>query len=510
MSYFNHAYRKSFVGTKVTQAGSGTAKAVNEGFLIESGVHSGELSNTAAPFALGKGTFGFFDPNTYVSVVAGSPQVAAGKPLVLAAASLMSNDKIGPFHGGYAESNKSKMINPKFIHKFLKMTPADAEQAIIHVGNTNLNKPTAVITTGGIAFTDGVFTDVATTGGTGTGLTVNVTIAAGIVTSVTVNKVGTGYISTDVVTITDGTATTDADFTLTVFARCNLEFLCNESYNLGLTLGGSPVLRFLNHRSYRTYAAYTGCCTGAAPANVDSTLVMINWANQIIEDRYTKDFVRPVVYTEEGNALFATAAEALAAGYTALDIWTTYVSPGHVAGKLAGIRLVGAYVSSDADFTQCSFQKTDFFEKEVVKIIASMTDLSGNPCSSALCISVEHEGFQGQGFGDTILKNIILDETYLTNHFHDDIRLREINQGDQIGASINRFAKYTRYVIQHTVPRYNNASGIHDNDQYALNIYVPAVTATSFEVFVATWLAAANTPVTLDVFGHTASTPISI
>ena len=70
MSHFNHAYRKSFVGTKTTQAGSGTAKAVDNGFLTATGVPTSALAETAAPFSLGVGTFGFFNPETCLSVKA--------------------------------------------------------------------------------------------------------------------------------------------------------------------------------------------------------------------------------------------------------------------------------------------------------------------------------------------------------------------------------------------------------------------------------------------------------
>ena len=116
MSYFSNAYRKSFVGTKATQAGSVSATAVDDGFIIAAGIATSALSNTASPNTLGPGTYGFFDPSTYQSVVVGSALVSGGKPLILAGSSLYTNDKIGPFHGGYKESNKSKMINSAIFY----------------------------------------------------------------------------------------------------------------------------------------------------------------------------------------------------------------------------------------------------------------------------------------------------------------------------------------------------------------------------------------------------------
>lgn len=527
MSYFNHAYRKSFVGTKATQpAVPGTANAVNNGFLLDAGVPTSALANAVAPNSLGVGTYGFFNPNTYVSVNNASAEVVAGKPLVFAAASLFTNDKIGPFHGGYKESNKSKMINPRFVHKFSKMTGSGPEQSIWHLGNTNWNAD-AIATLGaltaGTGYTDGTYTNVALVGGSGVASFATVVVAGGIVTSISITQPGQGYAVGDVLTLPasvpyiPGTPASVSIATIKYNAvgsnPCSFDFLCGETYNLRLDLWGSPVLRFLNHDLYKTLAAYTGCCPSDSivPTNVDSTLVMINWANQIVNDVWLQYFIRPIVYTQTGVPLFATAAEAVAAGYPAGNVWSTYVSPGYITGALGGIRLIGAYV--ETKFGNCSFQNSDFYEKEVVQMNVSLTDLTGDPCDfSALCATKEYAGFTGQGYGETVLRDVILDESYLQNHFSDDVRIREITQGSQYLSVINRNALYTRYVIQHSVPRYNNPSGVYDDDQYALNIYVTAATATAFETFMATWLGAAAVGgvVTLTTYGHTAYTPAVI
>ena len=527
MSYFNHAYRKSFVGTKATQAGSGTAKAVNNGLLLDAGVPTSALADINAPFSLGVGTYGFFDPNTYLSVNNASAQVTQGRPLIFAASSLMLDDKIGPFHGGYKESNKSKMINPRFVHKFSKMTGAGPEQSIWHVGNTNYNSDSigTVTFTAGSGYSNGTYTNVALTGGSGAGAFATIVVAGGVVTSVTITQPGQGYIVGNVLSLpstipfTPGVAATITVATLkyATGTSCKFNFVCGETYNLRIDLWGSPVLRYLNHDLYKTFAAYTGCCPDGTivPGNVDSTLVMINWANQIVNDVWAQYFVRPVVYTQTGIPLFATAAEAVAAGYPAGNVWSTYVSPGYIPNTLAGIRLIGAYV--ETKFGKCSFQNSDFFEKEVVQMNVSLTDLTGDPCDfSALCVYKEYAGFAGQGYGETVLRDVILDESYLQNHFHSDMRIREITQGNNIYDAINRNAFYTRYVIQHSVPRYNNPSGVYDDDQYALNIYIPATTATAFETLMQTWLNAAgvwNTIAptgTVNTFGHTAYTPLAI
>ena len=49
------------------------------------------------------------------------------------------------------------------------------------------------IDTAGAGYTDGTYTDVATTGGTGTGATLDLTVSGGAITDVAINKLGSGY-----------------------------------------------------------------------------------------------------------------------------------------------------------------------------------------------------------------------------------------------------------------------------------------------------------------------------
>jgi hypothetical protein len=322
MSYFNHAYRKSFVGTKATQAAIvGTQNAVNVGLLTDANVPTSALGNAVAPNSLGVGTYGFFDPNTYLSVNNASAQVTQGRPLIFAASSLMQNDKIGPFHGGYKESNKSKMINPKFVHKVFKATGAGPEQSIWHLGNTNLNADsinTVTFTAGTGYVASQTYTNVPLVALTGSGVGAFATIvtsAGGAISSVTITQPGQGFAVGNTlglpssIPFTPGTASVITVATIKYntagTAPCKFDFICGETYNLRIDLWGSPVLRFLNHDLYKTLAAYTGCCPSGSivPGNVDSTLVMIDWANQIVNDVWLQYFVRPIVYTQTGVPL---------------------------------------------------------------------------------------------------------------------------------------------------------------------------------------------------------------
>ena len=473
MSYFNSAFQKAFVGTG--------------GFTDLAGGKLGTTSNILAT-----GEFAFVDPKTWTIQDTATPPTGCC-PLVLAAGSLYTKDKVGT-HGGYLESSKSKIINPKYVSKFYRVDPNAAQPNVIHVGDTPFtNTPLLTIDNAGVAFTDGTFTGVATTtAGAGTGLTVDVTIAGGVVTAVSIDNPGTGYVNGDVVTITDGTATTDADFSLALEAGCRKDFLCDETYNLRLDVKGSPVLRFLNRNSYVTADAYTGCCpTGAtSPTVVDSTLVMIEFAKRIMDNALVSPFVALTVTTEANELLYApgtdTSGLVAPTGYTIGGTWDDYVSPGHTVGAYAGLTITGAYV--DTKFGDCTFQPSDFYEKEPVKLYASLVDENGNPCEfEGLCVVTECEGLQAMGLGESVLRDVVLSESYAQNFLATDLRIREITQGDDMLSAISRRSSYTRYYIQHNVPRFNNPSGVFDNDQYLLEIITSGVDAT-FETFVTTWL----------------------
>ena len=42
---------------------------------------------------------------------------------------------------------------------------------------------------------------------------------------------------------------------------------------------------------------------------------------------------------------------------------------------------------------------------------------------------------------------------------------------DELLAAVDRTATYKAFYIQHSVPRFNNPTGVFDNDQYVYKIY---------------------------------------
>jgi hypothetical protein len=112
--YFNHAFRKSFLASTTT------------GILdLASTGDTSDLVTTP-------GKIGLFNAKTY-GVITAAP-VSGNVPFILAQGSYFTNDKIGPVHGGYQESVKSKVINPKYISRVFTTTAVTPQQQVISVG----------------------------------------------------------------------------------------------------------------------------------------------------------------------------------------------------------------------------------------------------------------------------------------------------------------------------------------------------------------------------------------
>lgn len=515
MAYFNHAFQKAFLGTGSTRSSVsidrlGTtpiSTTTQFGFVTTNGVPTYGLNQLklSAASELANGYFGIFDPKTNLTI---TPTACCNA--YIAGSAIYDNDKIGPLAGGYQETNKSKMINPKYVSRFYSVAPCAPQNNVVHVGSTYWTAGggvlTGSITTPGVGYTPNSTTAVGvgttTVTGAGSGLEVAITIAAGVPTVTEIVNPGKGYAAGDTVTIKSPTGTpgTLAVYTIATVttahpqvgcgtdADCCPEFLCGETYYLRLDVKGSPALRFLNHNAYATVEAYTGCCPDGAiaPVAVDSTTVMIAWANAIVNNPIVAPFIQPVVQTETGDLLYAPGTSATFLAANGAITWNNYVSPGHASGKCAGLILNGAYV--DTRFGDCTFQISDFYEKEPVKLYASEVDYTGDPCAfTTLCVVNECDGVQVNGLGETVLRELILSESYRQNFLATDLRIREITQGNQIVGAIDRGALYYRYVLIHNVPRFNNPTGTFDNDQYALTIFSTSALAT-FVSRVTTWL----------------------
>jgi hypothetical protein len=512
MAYFNHAFNKQFLATGTTLASepiveldgtAGTASTTGA-LLVTAGkptVVLNQLSQAqkADGHHLSSGYVGIFNPKTHVSMVAGDLTECC--PIYIAGSAIYKNDKIGPFHGGYTETNKSKLINPKYVSRLYTQAACDATPDVLHLGNTQFTGGLVTdieIATAGSDLTDGTFTITLAQAGNAfeAGATASVVVAGNIVTSVTLLTAGTKYLNgtvTPLAALAGGGAVVQPTFTIEVgpSADCAKEFLCDQTYSLRVDIKGSPVLRFLNRNTYLTVDAYTGCCPEGtvSPVAVDSTLVFIEWAKQLMASPLIAPFLQLVVVAEDGTILYnpATPVTSLPGGATT---WDNYVSTGHIEDGLAGMIIQGAYV--DTKFGDCTFQTSDFFEKEPVQVYASLVDYEGNPCEfGALCVAKECTAKQAEGFGEQVLRDLAMSESYRQNFMHSDLRIREITQGNQILSDIDREGQYDRAYLLHTVPRFNNPSSTFDNDQYLLEFVSVAGSNTLDELVdvLGTWLA---------------------
>jgi len=533
MAYFNHAFKKTFLATGVeydaqafTDPITGAAYTIttDNGYLQTTNVPTYMLnvmsqaqeqvpySGPASLSTWTSGYVGFFGTSGASANLSIIPDNCCN--VYLAGSAIYSNDKIGPFHGGYTETNKSKMINPKYVQKFYRVDPCAPQNEVVHVGSTFWTAGGGVsagsITTPGVGYGNSATAQLVTTVttlGTGTGLTLFITVAAGVPTVTGIASLGKGYEVGDTVTIADWDGT--APGTLAVYTisgvnaagtnyvvtagECCKEFLCGETYYLRVDIKGSPALRFLNHNAYYTAEAYTGCCPAGSisPSAVDSTEVMILWANALLRYELTRPFIQIVIQDEAGVLWYAPGTSAADLAALGGDTWDNYVSTGHVDGACAGMIFNGAYV--DTKFGDCTFQVTDFFEKQPVKIFPSEVDLNGDPCAfTGICAVIECEGTQAQGLGEQVLRDVILSESYRQNFFaSNDLRIREITQGNQLVSAINRNALYTKYYLLHNVPRFNNPTGVFDNDRYLLEV-ISLDPLAALESDVNAWLEGCN------------------
>jgi hypothetical protein len=117
--YFNHAFRKTLLAAP-TSAGGSTLLAATSG----------------ATSALTAGQLGIYDQNFSVIDYSGAGTV---KPFYLVQGSYYKttgySDKIGA-HGGYQESVKSKMINPKYISRIFWVQAKTAQQQVTQIFST--------------------------------------------------------------------------------------------------------------------------------------------------------------------------------------------------------------------------------------------------------------------------------------------------------------------------------------------------------------------------------------
>ena len=453
--YFNHAYQKTLINTGPGSNPSGTAN-----FYTSAGTSIDIPAGRVA--VLASITTGTFNANQIINTSAafGTTTIQKLPMIYLAQGSINTLDKLGPFAGGYKESVKTKGINPKYVSKFFRVDPACPQAEIVSV------------------------------------------------------------------CVCDGGAPQ-----------------CGTSYYLRVDVKGSPALRFLSHNAYRTFASNNVCCPTDPTAStaIDPMQVQTSWAWQIARDPIMKNFILPILTWDSGagmNAMDVAAWYAANPLDTDTDLYAYILASGagsypfaqvypditfsdnsdvynpitaEVPSTIPCMYMIGAY--EETQFGTCSFHPQDFYELAPVKLYPSITDQLGDPCVDQVwCLTdgvvtpkVEL-GTQGSGYGHKYLRDVILFRRYLQEQYVYDPRLREVMNQDQAYNYILGTSFYTSYGILHSVPRFNNPTGVFDNDQYLVTVVMPPASScssnsdvTSFETWMNAYLVAAGNGVQLEV-----------
>ncbi len=250
---------------------------------------------------------------------------------------------------------------------------------------------------------------------------------------------------------------------------------CGKTQFMRMDVKGSPALRFLNHNAYAIGDSANVCCVEGQEF-IDPALVAATMADMVLSD----PLIKPFVAEKQGGGVDVTVTTGGVATTTTFTIAQvldgTYVAstdPNGVDKVSVKVSFVGAYV--DTEFGNCSFDTRDHFNAEPVEIIASLLDETGNPCNDC-GVAERTPGQMQQTQGEEVIRDLIMSERYRQSPFNqgnaDSSRIREIEQSSQLLAAVDRSATYKAYYIQHSVPRFNNPSGVFDNDQYVYKIFV--------------------------------------
>jgi len=473
--YFNHAFKKVFLGTGTYQKSS-------------AGTTAGELTTV--------GNFGLYNASTFVNLNA-----TTGTNFIIAASSLNpTNDKIGPYHGGYAESTKSKTINPKYISSFVKVVPKTATNSIVAVGLTaGLNNvPYAACSNKTYKCDKTYYLRVDIKGSPAMRLfSRNAYYVADYYTGCCT----TGQTSIDPGVVMVGWAKSLAeDPRINQFINPVVYVSTNTgaSYTAYVNPTSTNIGKVIEVKITNGGTGYSSAPTVAiaAPASgVQATATATISGGAVVSITVTVSG-SGYVLSDAAGITFSGGAGSGAAAYAVKAIsWTSFVEDTTPdASNKAGLVINGAYV--DTKFGDCSFQPTDHFDKEPIKVIAAEVDQIGEVCTfSGTCVTELQAAKQGEGFGETVLRDLILSERYMQNHWNDDPRIREILNGNAV-FGVNRNNSYYRYMVVHNVPRFNNPSSMFDNDQYVCEVITSTVSAT-FESDMAAILSAAGNGVSL-------------
>jgi hypothetical protein len=521
MAYFPHAYCKTLLGSAATPVLDGTP-------------------GTTLTTALTPGQIGIVSAKDHtVQDLNATPTYADVNMIYIAQGSFYQNDKLGPHHGGYQETVKSKGINPKYVSKLYKTVSANALNEIVQIDvaedctdalrhlthNAYVNAPAftgccddansnidpCVVVLGWADYINDhapISPFVQATAYSDINHVPAETATASAAADITLSGAIAHVAGDRVVWELDAAATAPNGVVDGYTFTCGAGVTDIFSVGMVITgtniLAGTKIVRLVSgdggagsvfevdiHNPVASTGVVTGETTVTAYADNSGTTTLSLEAAETLA-------------TSSGTAITSTFTST----GTALTVWRALDSDTFTASVGAAadnnncmLELVSAY--ADTQFGDCSFDPKDHYEREPVEIYASIVDESGNPCETT-CFSVVEvqDAQQGKGFGETVLREMIQFKRYRQEDFKTDPRMREV-LGETVLDDIGRTTKYSALYILHSVPRKANPSGTFDNDQYLVKICFPDAqfadaTVGQMETWIEALLADAGNPLTFE------------
>ena len=497
--YFPHAFKKTFL-------------------LPDSNV---ALTN-AATSALTAGQLNIY----YGAPNAGStPWTTVGSatesavPFYIVQGSYFTNDKIGPVHGGYKESIKSKLINPKYISRVIKISAKFPLQNVVKVPvscgiscDTTTRLRIDAKGSPALRFLSHNMYRVLDAY-SGCCSTTDPTLQKDPVDTLLKwkDQINTSPIFNTMVqarVYKYATSATSSGYANNTATSTDLTIGSNTNILVGMKAvgGGLPANAFVT-------TVTSGTAITVSYPNQGSTVTPVNGAITFWTDCYSSDTniagntsgSTPTIpgtsavtaincsgSTVSSGTLTGGTLASSNSGALIISSFTDAASFSYTAGQEPHIELTAAYV--ETKFGSCTFTPTDKFDLEPLTLITSVVDESGDPCSSNCFTTtygtsgintstISQYPVQAMGTGETVLREMILSDRYMQIAFPDSgrvesLRMREIESNPAL-ANISRISLYDQVLVLHSVPRFNNPTGTFDNDQYLLVFYVPTGRTTT-------------------------------
>ena len=475
MAYFNHAFGKAFYLAAFKDNPAQT---------------SANLS-TAGDFAVLNGAY---------KQVASANVGAQEAGFYLAQGAFMANDTIGnnPGHGGYKESTKSKMIMYKYI----------SDMWITKCANETSGRFAIQVAP--------ILSDSNSTGAAGT------------------------------VSKSCFPCGTDPIFRVDIKGTAALRLLNHNAY---ASLSGSLPMPTAASRANASFPAngVDMCCLAqdlnaagtAGHSGIAPSIVAINLRDQFNNDpilsklgtahlyvnRLAAPTVQPADLVDPTTALGQAVEMAVYNGGARGVVGTTTGGADTFTGIAAGATGTTSHFSKNiwavvitlktscelqTQFSSCSFDTRDFYLLGGLKTTVDLQDEAGVPCVA--CQGFVTDGATGAGANQTAdfaqrrtssetgINDILMTENYRQSPYNqgnrDSARFRQQEGMGGIVDALGRDATtstcnghFKVYHMIHNVPRFNNPSGVFDNDQYHYRIYTKCSGGVDID---AEWLAIAT------------------